>query len=464
MSQPVTSAYTTQVRLLLCGNCGAPHDAPPNGGVIACKFCGAQSQLAPRAQLPAFAPMTRTQLSEPERLLRLRMQDNRPLLPPQGIAHLFGPGGEIPPWKEQEVFAAWQSCRKRAATGALDAAEELFFLTEALGNKFVQASDWTRHRAMLESALEALSLPRHRSSVAATLCLGACRQDDLQGAETWLQIVDSASDDLYADSMYRMARARVATKKGDFPTVLQMLGQTSGEIPIHDAIDALAAVYRANAWERTGRIDLAVQSLATEMAKSPQHRASIGAIVRIHGVCQTSFAQAETQAGARSADAAAALTSAGIEKVFVPLGAVFVVIGILWFLGAAASGVITAATTGNVGAAFGGIGAGFGGIIFGVVGGIFFLIGRTMAQAAKKAAYLAQHGVRAQATVISVQGTGTKINGVAQLELRLRVELTGRPPYETSLRALLGSRGVAPGSVVAVRVDPNDPNTVALEA
>lgn len=460
------TSYTTQVRLLLCSNCGAPIDVSPNGGVVGCRFCGANNQLVARAELPAFAGITRTALSEPERLARLRMQDNRPLLPPQSIAHLFGPGGEIPSWKEQEVFAAWQSARKRSVTGALDAAEELFFLTEVLGNKFVAAADWTRHRAMLESALEALTLPRHRSSIAASLVLGACRDDDLQGAATWLQIVDPASEDLYADSMYRMAKARLATKQGDYQTVLTALGQTANEWPIHDAVDCLAAVYRANAYEGLGRVDLAVRELVLESQKSGQHRASVATIVRIHGVCRSSFPQADAQAGVHRAAGAAAQSSAGIEKVFIPLGAVFFVVGVLWVLSAFGGAIFTLVMSGNPSAILGAIGGSIGGVVFVVLGGGFFLMGRNMAANAKKAAFIAQHGKRAQGLVLGVEGTGVSINDVPQVRVKLRVELAGSAPYEVQLTMLLsgGAGALAPGAMLPLRVHPESPTEVVVDA
>ncbi len=460
------SAYTTQVRLLLCSNCGAPIDVAVGGGVVACRFCGANNQLAARTELPAFAGFTRTAMSEPERLARLRMQDDRPLLPPQSVAHLFGPGGEIPPWKEQEVFAAWQSARKRSAAGALDGAEELFFLTEALGNKFVAASDWTRHRAMLESALEALSLPRHRSSMAASLALSACRQDDLQGAATWLQLVDPASEDLYADSMYRMAKARVATKQGDFSTVLAALGQTAQEVPIHDAIDCLATVYRANAYEGVGRVDLAVSELVRESQKSGQHRASIATIVRLHGVCRQSFPQADAQAGVHRAAGAAAQASAGIEKVFVPMGAVFFVIGILWILASVGSAIVALVMSGNPTALFGALGSSIGGVVFAGLGAVFFMLGRNMAASAKKAGFIAQHGKRAQGMVLAVERTGVSINDVPQVRVRLRVEGAGAPPYEVQLTMLLsgGAGALAPGATLPLRVHPQSPSEVVIDA
>ena len=466
------SAYTTQLRLLLCSNCGAPIDVPSNGGSIACKYCSAQSQLAARAALPAFAPIQASGIPEEERVRRLRMQDNRPLLPPQGIAHLFGPGGEIPPWREQEVFAAWQAARKRTATQAIDAAEELFFLTEALGNQFVQTKDWTRHRAMLESALEAVFLPRHRSILSANLCLGACRQSDAEGATTWLTLADPASDDLYADSMYRMARGRLAALKNDFQGVIAALGASSADLPIHDALDANVTVHRANAWERLGRVDLAIRELQTEMAKSPQSRATVEAIVGLYGLCPQSFAQASGAIRQQSAQTAAAMASGGIDKIFVPLGKIMLVVGGLALAGAIVGVVlaIVGAVTDvpALGAVAGslGLGGGITGVTLLTMGFTFYKIGKTMGDAAAKAERLALHGKRARGTVMSIQPTGMSIDDVPQMVLKLRVEPEGGAPYEAELKMLVPPHqlGQLSGGVIALRVDPNDPRQIAAEA
>lgn len=468
-----SSNYTTQLRLLLCSNCGAPIDVSPNGGMVQCRFCSAQNQLMARAQLPAFAPIAAATVPEEERVRRLRMQDNRPLLPPPGIAHLFGPGGEIPPWREQEVFTAWQVARKRTAEQAMDAAEDLFFLTEVLGNKFVAAKDWTKHRAMLESALEAFFLPRHRSIAASNLCMGACRQGDVQGAQTWLTLTDPHSDDLYADSMYRMARARLSAMKNDFQDVLTALGQSADMIPIHDALDCSAAAHRANAWERLGRVDAAVRELTTMMNKSPQHRASIERIVEIHGVCTLSFPQAAGASRQQSAQAAAAMASGGIDKIFVPLGKVMIAIGALLLVGALGGvvlGIVGAVAdlgwASGIGGTFG-LGGGITGVTLLFTGGIFFVIGRSVGEQAAKAKRLALHGKRARGTVLSIQPTGMSINGVPQMAIRLRVEMDNAAPYEAELKMLVPPHQVAQlagGAVISLRVDPDNPREIAAEA
>jgi hypothetical protein len=462
------TAYTSQLRVLLCANCGAPIDVSVQGGGVQCRFCSAHNEVVARNQLPAFAPIQRTNIPEDERLRRLRAQDNVPLLPPPSIAHLFGPGGEIPAWRQEEVFVAWQSARKRAATQALDAAEELLFLTQVLGNQFVHAKDWNKHRAMLESSLEAFFLPRHRSIIACDLCLGACREGDIAGAETWITLADPTSDDLFADSMYRSARARIAALKGDFQGVINALGQTDADFPIHDALDCSAAARRADAWEHLGRIDLAMNELRTQMAKSPQHRASMEAIVAMYSLCPQSFPQVAGAIQQQSAHAAAAMASGGIDKVFVPLGKVMLGIGVLLLAGAVLGGILGAVgVSGLEWVGMLGMGGGISGVTLLIMGFVFWKIGSAVGAQAEKAKRLAIHGKRARGTVLALQPTGMSINGVPQMVIRLRVELDGGPPYEAQLKMLVPPHQIAQlsqGVSIALRVDPANPQEIAAEA
>lgn len=322
------SAYTMELRLLLCPSCGAPIDVSPNGGAVQCRFCSAQSRVAARASLAAFTAPAPVRIAEPQRMERLRAQKKQPLLPPSSLAPLFGPGGEIPAWREQDVFAAWQSARKRTEEEAFDAAEELLFLNVTLGNLLRARKDWTRHRAMLESSFEAFFLPRHRSISASELCAGACAQGDLRSGETWLALCDPASDDLHADSSYRLAVTIVAMRKHDYPAVLTALGRSGADVPVHDTYASTFAIHRAHALERTGSVDAAIRELTEEMSKGPSSRASIQNIVKASGLCEASFPSAFAAARERAAKDGATSSTLGI---------VFLAIGSIGFLGGAGS-------------------------------------------------------------------------------------------------------------------------------
>src|SRR5207249_6876710 len=101
-----------------------------------------------------------------------------------------------------------------------------------------------------------------------------------------------------------------------------------------------------NAWERLGRLDMATGELQTQMAKSPQHRASMEAIVGLYGLCRQSFPQVSGAIQQQSAQAAATAASGGIDKVFVPLGKVMLILGVLLTVGAVIGSIVGAAGLG----------------------------------------------------------------------------------------------------------------------
>ena len=146
------SAYTAELRVLVCANCGAPVDVAVQGGLFHCQYCSAQARVPARAELHASMPIEAPRIPEHERLRRLREQEGLPLLPPPGIAHLFGPGGTFPAWREKDVFARWESARQRTSMQALDAAEELVFLNVVIGNELIRSKEWKRTQSELGGA------------------------------------------------------------------------------------------------------------------------------------------------------------------------------------------------------------------------------------------------------------------------------------------------------------------------
>lgn len=417
MSAP-TSAYTMELRFLLCPSCGAPTDVPPAGGLARCKFCNVQSHVAARAKHPAFAPPPAPRMSEAERHNRLIAQVGQRLEPPPRIAPLFARGSNTSSWKREDVMAAWQSARKRCAeqgTDAHEAAAELVFLTMVLGNAYLEQKDWTGHRAMLESAFEAFFLPRHRSSIAADLSCGAGRQDDLVGAASWLALCDPYSEDLHADSSYRFARAALARRKGDWRDVLAALGSRTGEVPIHDALLSTCTVTRAHALENLGAVDVAARELDDRMGVSPGMRRGVALMARLYSLCPRSFPLAHASVRQRASLIAAKATG-GEERH--GLGAIF---------GARSS---------------------------------------EAAARAENACRLAIEGRDALGTVLSVTDTGTVLDDVPLWRLDVRVEIEGVAPFDGAVELLLTRENAATfqGSTIFLLADPRDPRNIASEA
>src|SRR5262249_12984883 len=125
------TVFSRELRLLLCPGCGAPIEGAIEGGMVACRYCGASSMLAPRDEShEARAAAAPPAMSEAERFQRLREQGPRPLVPPPSLAHLGIVEGWLPPANVPQAFAEFQRARHEvAAGGSFGAAERVFFLT-----------------------------------------------------------------------------------------------------------------------------------------------------------------------------------------------------------------------------------------------------------------------------------------------------------------------------------------------
>ena len=457
------TTFSFQLRILLCTHCGAPLEASVAGGQVSCRYCQAVNQLSVRDDRPAFASH-QAPISEQERINRLRAQDGKPLLAPPSLQALL-PNGQLPAWKVQEALAVWQATRQELrATASFEAAERLLFLTMVLTQHFVDQTDRLRQRAMLESALEVFTLPRHRQVMRGYLCRSACRLGDLQAAEQWLAPSDRQSDDLETDSEYRYSRAFIDTARGDWNAVLHTLGGRFEDVPIQDAMDAVCSVLRANAWERLGNMQAAVgllqQAMATQGASGRQTISRVIALNAAMHLCQQSYPVAEGQHAVVAGKAAAEAVSGGIHKPFF-------IIGVLCLLASAVCIVLM--LTDLIfdvpsGAAFGG---GIALVTLLPMGLIFGGIGYAMGKAAARAERLRVHGIVGTGQVMGAQPTGMAINNVPQMAIRLQILLPGRPPYEATTKMLM-SAGVAhalvPGTSVSVRVDPEKLSDVLIEA
>jgi hypothetical protein len=457
------TSFSYRLRVHACDQCGGPVEGAVQGGTFACRYCRAQNHLGMRDEGMAIAP--RPPIPEHERIARLRMQDGKPLLPPASLAQLM-PGGRLEEWKVQEAVSVWNGTRRelRASPGNYEAAERLTFLTMVLSQHFHTKNERMQQRSLLESTLEVVSLPRHRQIMRGFLCRAAVRAGDLEGAEAWLAPCDTSSDDLETDSAYRFSRAFLDTARGDFQRVLQVLGNGPHDVPIEDASDDVCAVFRANAWEKLGRVDEAVSLLGARLqAGGGSGRATVQRVVQLYSdwhLCAQSYPHAAAGHAQVAGQVAAQRASGGVHVVFIPLG-------VLMFLG----GLVTVAVmiAGMIeiidleAGAYAGIGI-TGATLVGM-GLLFGLIGLAMKKGAQRAAWLRMHGLSATGQVQAVQTTGLSINDVPQVEFTLLVQLPGRPPYQARAKALMsgGLGGMQPGGSVPLRVHPQNPNELIIE-
>jgi hypothetical protein len=75
-------------------------------------------------------------------------------------------------------------------------------------------------------------------------------------------------------------------------------------------------------------------------------------------------------------------------------------------------------------------------------------------------------GERATATILQIWDTDITINNDPVVGFLLEVNLPGRPAYQAKTKLLISRIDiprVQPGAVVPVRIDPHNPNRVALD-
>ncbi len=205
--------------------------------------------------------------TEAARLEKLREQDGRPLLPPKALRPLLS-GSTIRPGQEQAAHQMFQKCVTDLRSAPNEESERcLYFLSLVFSNYYGIKQEFRRMRALLESALEASRSPRHQQVILAMLSRTAARLGEMQAADAWLALCDPKSEDLVADSAYRLARALLATKRENYHDVLETLGRAE-EVPTSDENDAACAVLRANALERLEGVDAGARELARQASRS----------------------------------------------------------------------------------------------------------------------------------------------------------------------------------------------------
>jgi hypothetical protein len=392
---------------------------------------------------------------------------------PASLQSLMGHAG-LAEAKVNEAFHVYQATRKEVvATHSADAAERLYFLSLMLNAHLTTAKDDARRRALLETTLETVFLPRHIQVIRCMLATASAKERDLSSADKWLAPCDPRPDDIEADSSYRIAHAFVATVRGDFQKVLHMLGPQDEGYPFADVWDPTSAVLRANALERMGQLDAAVQALRARMSREGfAGRAAMEKIVSTHpemALCPQSFRlahQGHVQVAAQKAESGGggmvgaifywvgmALTIGGV---LLGIGIAVVIVGFAW----AADESIEEALAAGVFA--GGITM----VSMLPVGVPFAFIGHMFRKKAKQAAWLRVNGISAHGAIRGHAATGTRINGVPVVRVEVEVVHPSLPPYTASFDQLLSSElsaQLTPGNQVAVRVHPQHPRQIMLE-
>lgn len=102
------------------------------------------------------------------------------------------------------------------------------------------------------------------------------------------------------------------------------------------------------------------------------------------------------------------------------------------------------------------------GLTVAVYAGIFYFVGRSR----RRADRLSGEGLRGTARVESSHATGSEMNNIPQVEMELRIELEGIPPYTVTHKEHVNPVNLAavrPGASVQVLVDPVDPRRLSID-
>jgi hypothetical protein len=423
-------------RLYLCPQCHAPAQGPVLCGPAACSRCGRQVVLPSRASLAG--PSAGADPNDPGRLAQLRVQDGRPRMAPPSLAAVLG-GQTILPGREQEALLVWQTLRQRAEASDPAASEDLAFLTLLLAQHPAYRDQAPFVRALLESALDASVLPRHKQEQLGTLCRRAIAEGRRDEALRFFHAMDPMSVELTSDSQYRLSAAAISTLDRDGQRVLWAIGARKDAVPIADAMDAMASIFRANAFELLGDVASAQQVLR-ELPSAELLTAVQGRFPHL-SLCARAAAGYQQSARIAAGDKAAQRAGA-IGKL---VG--FVLIG---------SGLFTLFISVVVGAATGSI---FGAIMPCFIAFALVAVGAVLVVRAKKSAekarWLAQNGLALRARIVNAELTGTRINHVPLMRFHLQVH-GPQGPYAASFTQLAREHEVALllGKEIGVRANP----------
>jgi hypothetical protein len=242
--------------------------------------------------------------------------------------------------------------------------------------------------------------------------------------------------------------------KGDYQTVLNALGSRVDDIPIADGSDHICAVLRANALERMGRANEALEQL-TRMMLAPGGAELVGAIIQANGdlqLCPHTFPQAQQQQQQTATNVVKTASGFAIGPIF------------LIAFGGPLLGVGGGALLDALGVAPNEIFMGIAITLYVVL--LLATIFWTLSKGARVRAHLQKAGVRGSATVLSANETGTRVNNQPVIALLLQVEAQGMQPFRAEHHQIIGYAAiqrVVPGSRLQVMVDPSDPRQMAID-
>jgi hypothetical protein len=243
-------------RRFVCHACRAPNRAPYAGGTVRCAHCGEARELPPRET----SARPRSSQEDAGRVAALARQSPAVAPVPALLASVVEGDAVLARGKEQELLELWFALRARALTD-VEAAEALFVATRLLfSHPFLDDRPDLRE-ALVDDAIDALGLARHRTVLGAIRVRQAAASGDVEGARAYFEALDRAPTDRQSDTHVRLAAATLAVAERRWADVLSELGARRDELPLDDEFADLAVVLRAHALERLGDADAAHRAL-----------------------------------------------------------------------------------------------------------------------------------------------------------------------------------------------------------
>lgn len=253
--------FEVELRLLMCEWCGAAIKASPEGGVFSCDYCQAKLVLEARTTAVNSSGMPETERLE----LLARQVDQDHTRGVTGFSHLIRDGLHDPD-RIDEGITEWNRARADfLKTSAQAAADRFFIFSKVVAD---QLADLERKRAVLETAADLLPNAADCHVMCARLSRAASNAGELDAAERWLERCDPRSTSIEADTEYRISHARLQLARANFLGVFQCLGLRDGLVPIHSRGRMIAAIYRAEAYERLSDLPSAVSELLVQARRS----------------------------------------------------------------------------------------------------------------------------------------------------------------------------------------------------
>jgi LSD1 subclass zinc finger protein len=208
----LSSDFDANVRILICGECGAALPPTPlGGGQVACSYCHTVTVVNPRSDVSlATGPV-----DEAQRMASLWSQIGRGMSVNVQVAALIE-NGMLPARNVTAALQMWQSVRATQVTNPAAVKDSLLTITALLADYYLVNGDVARVRAFYESALEACHEPRHQQWLRGSMCSSAARVGDFDAAGRWLSACNPQPPDLMSDTSYRVAYAYLATAQNRF--------------------------------------------------------------------------------------------------------------------------------------------------------------------------------------------------------------------------------------------------------